>query len=118
MNSKALKIVENLLDFKKIYDYQTTSQIVNNLLTNANPKAFEILLNNLDCLNKLYANYLPNLIMNIWSKPDIFEYDYDKMKENRENIINKIELNNLRLRRALYYQTKYNYNLILDEYIK
>lgn len=54
---------------------------------------------------------------NMWNNSNIFTYDYDTMKDKRAKFINISELNNIRLKNTLYYQSHYNYDMVLDEYI-
>lgn len=71
---------------------------------------FEYLLNNLDKLTE-------KCWLELWKNPNIFTYDYDEMKNIRNKLVNVQNLNNIRLKKALYYETKYKYNMISDDYI-
>lgn len=51
------------------------------------------------------------------SEMNISTYDYKKMKQIRSKLINIQELNNIRLKRVLYYKNAYCYDMVLDEYI-
>lgn len=118
LDNYTFDILVNRLDYAKLFDI-----ISNNLDELMKKIHLCVFWHKFDIINNY--DYIKNLLekpdgkyklYSLWSNPNIYTYDYELMKNNRDKMINKTELINVRMSKKLYYENIYNYDIVLDEY--